>query len=130
MIDEIQVEKTGGGVAELVLNRPAKHNAITPAMSAAIREALTSLESDGEVRCALVRGAGERAFCAGTDLHSLDDFADAWSWRNSINYALEFNAFRKPLVAAVKGWTFGGGFEIALNCDIRVASKTARFRGP
>ena len=61
MIDEIQVEKTGGGVAELVLNRPAKHNAITPAMSAAIREALKSLESDGEVRCVLVRGAGERS---------------------------------------------------------------------
>ena len=61
MIDEILIEKTGGGVAELVLNRPAKHNAITPAMSAAIREALQSLESDGEVRCVLVRGAGERA---------------------------------------------------------------------
>ena len=130
MIDEIQVDKTGGGVAELVLNRPLKHNAITPAMSAAIREALTALESDGEVRCVLVRGAGERAFCAGTDLHTLDDFADAWSWRNAINYALEFHAFRKPLVAAVKGWTFGGGFEIALNCDIRVASKTTKFAAP
>ena len=130
MIDEIQVEKTGGGVAELVLNRPAKHNAITPAMSAAIREALQLLELDNKVRCVLVRGAGERAFCAGTDLHTLDDFADAWAWRNSINYALEFNAFRKPLVAAVKGWAFGGGFEIALNCDIRVASKTAKFAAP
>ena len=130
MIDEILIEKTGGGVAELVLNRPAKHNAIAPAMSAAIREALQSLESDGEVRCVLVRGAGERAFCAGTDLHTLEDFADAWAWRKSINYALEFNAFRKPLVAAVKGWTLGGGFGIALNCDIRVASKTARFAAP
>src|SRR6185437_10003298 len=93
MIDEIRIEQIGGGAAELVLNRPAKHNAITPAMSAAIREALKSLESDSEVRCVLVRGAGERAFCAGTDLHSLDDFADAWAWRNSVNYALEFNAF-------------------------------------
>ena len=130
MIEEIQIEKTGGGVAELVLNRPAKHNAITPAMSTAIHEALKSLELDGEIRCVLVRGAGERAFCAGTDLHTLDDFADAWSWRNAINYALEFNAFRKPLVAAVKGWTFGGGFEIALNCDIRVASKTTKFAAP
>ena len=88
------------------------------------------MELDSEVRCVLVRGAGERAFCAGTDLHTLDDFADAWAWRNSINYALEFNAFRKPLVAAVKGWAFGGGFEIALNCDIRVASKTAKFAAP
>ena len=76
MIDEIQVEKTGGGVAELVLNRPAKHNAITPTMSAAIREALKSLESDGEVRCVLVRGAGERgtdAACAARLLPFLDE---------------------------------------------------------
>jgi enoyl-CoA hydratase len=130
VINEILVEKTGGGVAELVLNRPAKHNAITPAMSTAIRESLAALDADGEVRCVLVRGAGERAFCAGTDLNSLDEFPDAWAWRNSVNYALEFHGFRKPLVAAVKGWAFGGGFEIALNCDIRIASRTAKFAAP
>jgi len=130
MTHEILVEKTGGGVAEVVLNRPAKHNAVTPAMSAAIRESLAALDADREVHCVLVRGAGERAFCAGTDLHSLDEFKDAWAWRSAINYALEFNGFRKPLVAALKGWTFGGGFEIALNCDIRVASRTATFAAP
>ncbi|MGA2792855.1 MAG: enoyl-CoA hydratase/isomerase family protein, partial [Roseiarcus sp.] len=65
MIDEIVIEKPGNGTAELVLNRPAKHNAITPAMSAAIREGLAALESDSGVRCVIVRGAGERAFCAG-----------------------------------------------------------------
>jgi enoyl-CoA hydratase/carnithine racemase len=130
MIDELVVEKPGNGTAELVLNRPAKHNAITPAMSEAIREAFTDLEKDGDVRCVLVRGAGERAFCAGTDLNTLADFPDAWAWRNAVNYALEFGAFRKPLVAAIKGWAFGGGFEIALNCDIRVASRTARFAAP
>ncbi|MGN6766199.1 MAG: enoyl-CoA hydratase/isomerase family protein [Rhizobiaceae bacterium] len=130
MIDEIQIEKPGNGTAELVLNRPAKHNAVTPAMAAAIRESLAALDADAEVRAVLVRGAGERAFCAGTDLHTLDDFADAWAWRNAINYALEFGGVRKPLVAALKGWVFGGGFEIALNCDIRVASRDARFAAP
>jgi enoyl-CoA hydratase/carnithine racemase len=130
MIDELQVEKPGNGTAELVLNRPAKHNAVTPAMATAIREALTALETDEEVRAVLVRGAGERAFCAGTDLNSLDEYGDAWAWRNGVNYALEFGAFRKPLVAATKGWVFGGGFEIALNCDIRVASRTAKFAAP
>ncbi len=130
MIDEIVIEKPGDGTAELVLNRPAKHNAITPAMSAAIREGLAALESDSGVRCVIVRGAGERAFCAGTDLNTLDEFADAWAWRHSISYPLEFGAFRKPLIAALKGWVFGGGFEIALNCDIRLASRNARFAAP
>ncbi|MCB1494763.1 MAG: enoyl-CoA hydratase/isomerase family protein [Bauldia sp.] len=130
MINEILVEKPGNGTAELVLNRAAKHNAITPGMAASIREALASLETDAEVHAVLVRGAGERAFCAGTDLHTLDEYADAWAWRNGVNYALEFGAFRKPLIAALKGWVYGGGFEIALNCDIRVASRTARFAAP
>lgn len=130
MIDEILIEKPGNRTAELVLNRPAKHNAMTPAMSTAVREGLAALEADEEVRAVLVRGAGERAFCAGTDLHTLDDFADAWAWRNGVNYALEFGGFRKPLIAALKGWVYGGGFEIALNCDIRVASRTAKFAAP
>ncbi len=130
MIDEIAIEKPGNGTAELVLNRPAKHNAITPEMAAAIHESLVGLDADADVRVILVRGAGERAFCAGTDLHTLERYPDAWAWRNAINYALEFNAVRKPLIAALKGWVYGGGFEIALNCDIRVASRTARFAAP
>jgi enoyl-CoA hydratase len=130
MSDEIAIDRLGGGVAELVLNRSAKHNAITPGMSDAIREGLAALERDKDIRCVVVRGAGERAFCAGTDLHTLDEFEDAWAWRNSVNYALEFGAFRKPLVAAIKGWAFGGGFEIALNCDIRVAARDAKFAAP
>src|SRR5688500_1957568 len=88
------------------------------------------MDRDDETRVILVRGAGERAFCAGTDLNTLDDYADAWAWRNGVNYALAFGAVRKPLVAALKGWVFGGGFEIALNCDIRVASRTAKFAAP
>jgi enoyl-CoA hydratase len=130
MIDEIAIEKPGNFTAELILNRAAKHNAITPAMAQAIQDELTTLDRDEETRVILVRGAGERAFCAGTDLNTLDDYADAWAWRNGVNYALAFGAMRKPLVAALKGWVFGGGFEIALNCDIRVASRTAKFAAP
>lgn len=130
MSQDLDLIRPGEGIAELVLNRPAKHNAITPAMSAGIRETLQALDRDADVRCLLVRGAGERAFCAGTDLNSLGEFADAWAWRHSVNYALEFGAFRKPVVAALKGWVLGGGFEIALNCDIRVAARNARFAAP
>ncbi len=129
-MNEIEIIRRDDHTAEIVLNRPAKHNAITPGMAAAIRDAREALDTDRSVRCILVRGAGERAFCAGTDLSSLDQYEDAWAWRHSINYALEFGAFRKPVVAALKGWVMGGGFEIALNCDIRVASATARFAAP
>ena len=113
-----------------MLNRPAKHNAITPEMASAIRGAREALDADKSVRCILVRGAGERAFCAGTDLGTIAVYEDAWAWRHSVNYALEFGEFRKPVVAALKGWVMGGGFEIALNCDIRVASTTAKFAAP
>lgn len=130
MTDEILIEKPGNHTAELVLNRAAKHNAITPAMADAIHDQLSALDRDDETRVILVRGAGERAFCAGTDLYTLGDYADAWAWRNGVNYALAFGAVRKPIVAALKGWVFGGGFEIALNCDIRVASRTAKFAAP
>lgn len=130
MTDEILVEKPGNHTAELVLNRAAKHNAITPAMADSLQAELTALDKDDDTRVILVRGAGERAFCAGTDLNTLSDYADAWAWRNGVNYALAFGAVRKPLVAALKGWVFGGGFEIALNCDIRVASRTAKFAAP
>ncbi|PVE24935.1 enoyl-CoA hydratase/isomerase family protein [Microvirga sp. KLBC 81] len=129
-MSEIEILRPGDNTAELVLNRPAKHNAITPNMAAAIREARHALDADRSVRCILVRGAGERAFCAGTDLGTLGVYEDAWAWRHSVNYALEFGEFRKPVIAALKGWVMGGGFEIALNCDIRIASTTAKFAAP
>lgn len=129
-MSDIEIIKLDNKTAELVLNRPAKHNAVTPGMAAAIRDARQSLDADKSVRCILVRGAGERAFCAGTDLGTIGAYDDAWSWRHSVNYALEFGEFRKPVIAALKGWVLGGGFEIALNCDIRVASTTAKFAAP
>ncbi|MCL4768454.1 MAG: enoyl-CoA hydratase/isomerase family protein [Hyphomicrobiaceae bacterium] len=127
--ESIRVSITDG-VAELLLDRREKHNAVTPEMAAAIREARQAIDADARASCVLVRGAGDRAFCAGTDLNTIDVYPDAWAWRHSVNYALEFGEFRKPVVAALKGWVMGGGFEIALNCDIRVASRTARFAAP
>lgn len=129
MSPHIRIEAEGA-VAHLVIDRPEKHNAITPEMADAIRAARETLDANPAVRCVLVRGGGERAFCAGTDLRSIDVYPDAWAWRHSVNYALEFGAFRKPVVAALKGWVMGGGFEIALNCDIRVAARSAKFAAP
>jgi enoyl-CoA hydratase/carnithine racemase len=130
MTDHILLERHGGGVAELVLNRPEKHNAISPAMASAIRDARRQINDDDSIRAVVVRGAGERAFCAGTDISQLDSFKDAWAFRNRICYATEFRRIKKPTIAALKGWTVGGGLEIAINCDIRVGAPSTKVGAP
>lgn len=130
MTDEIKLTIGEDGIAELLIDRPAKMNAINREMMEAIRDARRQVNEDDAVRCVLVHGAGERAFSAGTDLNILDTYEDAWAFRNHINYAVEIGKIQKPTVAAIKGWCMGGGLEIALQCDIRVATATARLGAP
>ncbi|MBR0657951.1 enoyl-CoA hydratase/isomerase family protein [Roseomonas oryzicola] len=119
-----------GPVAELLLDRPAKHNAVTPAMAAAIAEAARALDADDAVRVVLLRGAGERAFCAGSDLNSLAAYPSTWHFRNRVEYATAIRNIRKPVIAALQGWTLGGGAEMALGADIRIAAEGTRFGFP
>lgn len=119
-----------GAVAELLLDRPAKHNAITPAMAAAIADTARSLDADDAVRVVLLRGAGERAFCAGSDLNSLAAYPSTWHFRNRVEYASAIRTIRKPVIAALQGWTLGGGAEMALSADLRIAAEGTRFGFP
>lgn len=119
-----------GTVAELLLDRPAKHNAITPAMAAAIADTARALDADDAVRVVLLRGAGERAFCAGSDLNSLAAYPSTWHFRNRVEYATAIRNIRKPVIAALQGWTLGGGAEMALGADIRIAAEGTRFGFP
>lgn len=119
-----------GAVAEIVLERPAKHNALTPSMYRGIGAACAELDADDRLRVGIFRGAGERAFCAGSDIKALDGYEDFWAWRNRYDYIPPILATRKPLIAATKGWALGGGFEIALACDLRVAARSTRFAAP
>lgn len=119
-----------GQVAELLLDRPAKHNAVTPAMAAAIADAARALDADDAVRVVLLRGAGERAFCAGSDLNSLAAYPSTWHFRNRVEYATAIRNIRKPVIAALQGWTLGGGAEMALGADIRIAAEGTRFGFP
>lgn len=119
-----------GAVAELLLDRPAKHNAVTPAMAAAIADTARSLDADDAVRVVLLRGAGERAFCAGSDLNSLAAYPSTWHFRNRVEYATAIRNIRKPVIAALQGWTLGGGAEMALSADIRIAAEGTRFGFP
>lgn len=130
MTDLIKLNYLDGHVAELVLNRPDKLNAITPEMAAAIQAARRSINSDANVHAVVIRGEGERAFCAGTDIKSLDQYEDAWAWRQRVCYATEIRNIQKPVVAAVHGYAFGGGLEIAINADLRVAHPGAVIAAP
>jgi enoyl-CoA hydratase/carnithine racemase len=118
------------GIAELVLDRAAKHNAMTPAMARQMAEYARHVDENDEVRAVLLRGAGERAFCSGSDLNSLAAYASAWHFRNRVEYAAVVRSIRKPVVAALQGWTLGGGAEMSLGADIRIAAETTRFGFP
>jgi enoyl-CoA hydratase len=95
------------GVAELVLDRPAKHNAVTPAMARRLLDHTRALDADDGGRAVLLRGEGERAFCAGSDLNALAAYPSAWHFRNRLEYAAAVRNIRKPVVAALQGWTRG-----------------------
>lgn len=129
MSDEVQLVRDGA-VAEIVLNRPAKLNAVTPEMARAIARHCAEIDRDDAVRAVLLRGMGDRAFCAGSDLAALATYPDAWSFRNRVEYAVAVRGLRKPVVAALKGWVLGGGAEMALSADIRVAGRGTRLGFP
>lgn len=122
--------KRNGAVAEMVLDRPSKHNALTPRMYQQIADCCSEIDGDADLHVAIIRGAGERAFCAGSDLDVLDGYDDFWAWRNRTDYIPPILDLRKPTIAAVKGWAMGGGLEIALACDLRVVARSATFAAP
>lgn len=129
MEDEVLLERDGA-VAEIVLNRPAKMNAITPDMAASIERICRDLDLAEDVRVILLRGAGERAFCAGSDLNALAAYPTAWDFRNRREYATFVRNMRKPVIAALHGWVLGGGAEMALSADLRVMGRGARLGFP
>ncbi|WP_137844501.1 enoyl-CoA hydratase/isomerase family protein [Microbacterium sp. 2FI] len=119
-----------GAVALVTIDRPAKLNAVTQEMSHRLVEVIEALNDDDAVRVVILTGAGERAFSAGSDIRTLDAYATPWDFRNRTDYCDAIRACRKPVIAAVNGYAFGGGLETALSCDIRLASSTATFAAP
>lgn len=117
-------------VATITLNRPAKLNALTPEMAAALIAAVGACNTSDAVRCVVIIGAGEKAFSAGSDITTLDGYATAWDFRNRDDYCDALRACRKPVVAAINGYALGGGLETAMAADIRIASTNARFAAP
>ncbi len=118
-------------VALITLNRPDAANAFNTQMAREFTDALEDLAKD--VRCVVLTGAGERAFCAGADLKERDGMDDAaWAAQHKVFEAMgqAILDLPMPVIAAVNGAAFGGGCEIALLCDFIYASATARFALP
>ncbi len=128
-VEEVRLERIGH-VALLTLDRPTKLNAVTQEMSQALERVVAALDADPDVRVVVLTGAGERSFSAGSDIRTLDRYATPWEFRNRRDYCDALRGLRKPIVAAVNGYAFGGGLETALICDIRLASRTATFAAP
>jgi enoyl-CoA hydratase len=117
----------------LTLNRPEKLNALSTAMLEELAAALDAAEGDGRVRVIVVTGAGDRAFVAGADIGEyaeLDHDGFVAYQRRCRDLFTRIDAFATPVIGAVNGYAFGGGFEIALCCDVIVASSSSVFALP
>lgn len=123
-----------GAIATLTIDRPAKRNTFTVAMAGQLGEHCATIDRDEAVRAVIVTAVGPDAFCAGSDVALLDDLGSTWQGRNRAVYGRDYIGpllrLRKPVVAAIRGYCLGGGLEIAIACDIRVASETASFGTP
>jgi E-phenylitaconyl-CoA hydratase len=128
-----------GHVAWITLDRPEALNAIDPESHAALVAAWERVRDEDDLRVAVLTGAGTKAFCAGVDIHRMGDFyqsvprerrVEVWNREPGIGGITRNLEVGKPVIAAVNGLCLGGGLELALACDLRLASENATFGLP
>jgi|YelNatPaOPRAMG01_1025707.scaffolds.fasta_scaffold142318_1 enoyl-CoA hydratase len=120
-------------VATITLNRPKVLNALSTALLAELDQALGDAEKDENVAVIIITGAGDRAFCAGADISELQGLSPIQARDFSLmlhEYTKRMERIRKPIIAKINGFCLGGGQELAMACDFRVASDKAKFGQP
>ncbi len=121
-----------GRVAIFTINRPEAMNALNIEVARELHQAMTDFRDDPELWVGIITGAGEKAFCGGADIKDTLPFMkehrpDPWAFPPTIMRGFEL---WKPLIAAINGMALGGGLELALACDIRIAAENARLGTP
>jgi enoyl-CoA hydratase len=114
----------------VTLNRPKELNALNNRLVAELADALEAFDHDEAVRCIVITGAGDRAFAAGADIKEMSDKSPISMMLGGFEAWGRIRRIRKPLIAAVGGYALGGGCELAMHCDMIVASENARFGQP
>jgi enoyl-CoA hydratase len=130
MPDEFVLTEVDGAVGIVRINRPKVRNALNPQTIAELVDALEAFDRDPAIRCMILTG-DDRAFAAGADITQMVD-ASAVDVLDDDRFArwARFRALHKPVIAAVSGYALGGGCELALMCDLVIASETAQFGQP
>ncbi len=123
-----------GAVATVTLDRPAKLNSLTPAMLDQLEQAARELDADGDVRIVILTGGGEKAFCVGADINEWAALQPLDMWRRWVRRGHQvfdqWARLRQPVITALNGHAFGGGLELAITGDIRIAAENAQFALP
>ena len=129
----ILLQEERDGILLLTLNRPEAHNALSSELADRLHDALAATAERRDIRVVVLRGAGEKAFCAGTDLKERRNLSPDEKWAQRTR-GWRVNQFiwrmPQPVIALIHGWCLGGGFELALFCDLRIASTDAVFSFP
>jgi enoyl-CoA hydratase len=117
-------------VGIVTLNRPKELNALNVTLVSELAQALEEFDRDDEIRCMIITGAGDKAFAAGADIKEMSGKSPIDMLMGGFEAWLRIRRIHKPLIAAVGGYAFGGGCELAMHCDMIVASENARFGQP
>ena len=134
MTEALTLKERVGDVCIVTLNREPKLNTLTPAMLNELEAHARAIDADRDIRVVILTGAGNRAFCVGADITQWAALEPLDMWRQWVKRGHQvfdqWARLRQPVIAAINGHAFGGGLELAISADIRIATTTAQYALP